>query len=43
MYKEGEEAGAIFIVYKGEFEQAKKLPRGDKIFDNSNLHQMSSG
>ena len=37
VYQENEEALFIYIVYKGEFEQSKKLPRGDRIFDTHNL------
>ena len=41
VYHEGQPAHAIYIVYKGEFELAKKLPRADRAFDGANLNTLS--
>ena len=30
VYSEGDDAKSVFIVYKGEFELAKKLPKLDR-------------
>ena len=37
VYAEGMPAEKIFIVFKGEFELAKKLPRGDTVFEGATL------
>ena len=36
MYSEGAPATSVYIVYKGEFELAKRLPRLDRSFDGAN-------
>ena len=41
VYTEGDLATHIFIVYKGEFEMAKRLPKSDKVLDNANLNHIS--
>ena len=43
VYAEGSPATSIFIVFKGEFELAKKLPRSDRLFDGSNLNTLGGG
>ena len=42
VYQEGQPANAIYIVNKGEFELAKKLPRADRAFDGANLNTLGS-
>lgn len=34
VYQEGQPAANVYIVLSGEFELARKLPRGDKVFDS---------
>lgn len=43
VYFEGQSADFVYIVWKGEFELAKKLPRTDRVFDGSNLNTMRCG
>ena len=43
VYTEGLPASAIYIVVKGEFELAKKLPRVDRPFDGANLSTLGGG
>ena len=43
VYSEGSLANSIFIVYKGEFELAKKLPKPERQYDGSNLNGLNAG
>ena len=42
VYTEGCKAQAIYIVCKGEFELAKRLPRQDRAFDGQSLNNLGS-
>ena len=42
VYTEGSNANCVYIVYKGEFELAKRLPRADRAFDGANLNTLGS-
>jgi hypothetical protein len=33
----------VYIVFKGEFETSKRLPRGDKVIDGVNLGSTLEG
>ena len=43
VYAEGMPADCVYIVYKGEFELAKKLPKPDRLSDGQNLNTLGGG
>lgn len=42
VYAEGTLASSVFIVYKGEFELGKKLPKAERLSNNPNLNALNS-
>ena len=40
VYSEGSPANCVYIVYKGEFELAKKLPKQERQYDSANLNSL---
>lgn len=42
VYSEGSQAKNIFIVYKGEFEMAKRLPKLDRQYEGANLNALGA-
>ena len=43
VYAEGSQASCVYIVWKGEFELIKKLPRPERQFDGANLNTLAGG
>lgn len=42
VYAEGQVANSVYIVYKGEFELGKKLPKTDRLSDNANVNALNA-